>query len=91
MYKVVIVYLLIINLIGFVIFYVDKRKAIKHKRRVRERTLFIIAIIGGSLGTYFGMYNFRHKTKKLKFVVGIPLIIGIQILLFIVSNKLSIL
>lgn len=76
-------YLVLINIIAFITIYIDKRKAIKHKWRIKESTLFLLSIIGGSLGTLLGMYTFRHKTKHTKFTVGIPLILILQILIFI--------
>lgn len=76
-------YLILVNIIAFITIYIDKKKAIKHKWRIKESTLFLLSIIGGSLGTLLGMYTFRHKTKHLKFTLGIPLIIIIQILIFI--------
>ncbi len=60
--------------------YYDKKKAIKGQWRISEATLITIAIIGGSIGVYLGMQNFRHKTKHLKFKVGIPIIIIFQII-----------
>ncbi|WP_288222255.1 DUF1294 domain-containing protein [uncultured Clostridium sp.] len=83
MKKFIIYYLLIINIISFIIIFIDKQKAIKRQWRIKESTLFLLSIIGGSLGTILGMYIFRHKTKHLKFTLGIPLIIIIQIIIFI--------
>ncbi len=57
-------YLLAINLITFIIYGIDKYKSIKHKYRISENTLIILAILGGSLGAFFGMIIFHHKTKK---------------------------
>lgn len=74
-------YLILINIIAFIIIYVDKQKAINHKWRIKESTLFLIATIGGSIGTILGMYTFHHKTKHKKFTLGIPLILIVQILL----------
>lgn len=76
-------YLLMINLIGFVMIFVDKRKAIKGKRRISERNLFIVAIIGGALFMFLAMHIYHHKTKKLKFNLGFPIIAIIQISCFI--------
>ena len=76
-------YLILVNIIAFITIYIDKKKAIKHKWRIKESTLFLLSIIGGSIGTLLGMYTFRHKTQHLKFTLGIPLIIIIQILIFI--------
>ncbi len=69
------IYLLIINLIGILIMYIDKRKAKYGKWRIPEKTLLIIALLGGSVGTIIGMYAFRHKTQKLKFIFGFPTIL----------------
>ena len=69
------IYLLIINLIGLLIMYIDKRKAKYEKWRIPEKTLLMVALLGGSIGTMTGMYLFRHKTKKLKFTLGFPTIL----------------
>lgn len=73
--KFLLLYLLILNTIGFLICGWDKRCAKKGKWRVPERTLFFNAICGGALGFYIGMWVFRHKTKHLKFTTGIPVIL----------------
>ncbi len=77
------IYLLAINLIGILIMYVDKRKAIKQSWRIPEKSLLITALLGGSIGTMIGMYWFRHKTKKLKFTIGFPMILISEIVLII--------
>lgn len=74
-------YFLIINLIGFLTMGVDKRKAIKHTFRIPEATLFVLALIGGSLGTTLGMYVFRHKTRHWYFVYGMPAIFILQVII----------
>ena len=84
MLKYFIIYLIAINLIAFLAMYIDKRKAKYGKWRIPEQTLFILALIGGSIGAIAGMYTFRHKTKKLLFSVGFPVILVLQII-FIVS------
>ena len=71
-------YLLIINARGFLLMLVDKWKARKNRWRVRESTLLLIAALGGSVGSLAGMYLFRHKTRHLKFTLGIPLILAGQ-------------
>ena len=71
-------YLLIINALGFLLMLVDKWKARKNRWRVRESTLLLIAALGGSVGSLAGMYLFRHKTRHLKFTLGIPLILAGQ-------------
>lgn len=72
-----------INLIGFFIMGIDKRRAIKHAFRIPEATLFTIALIGGSLGTTVGMYFFHHKTRHWYFAYGMPFILILQILFMI--------
>lgn len=76
-------YFALINLIAFALMGIDKRKAIKGAFRIPEATLFIVAIIGGSIGAIAGMYTFRHKTRHFKFVYGMPAILLIQILLIV--------
>ena len=78
-----IVYYLIINLIGLIIMWADKRKAIKGAYRIPEATLFCVALLGGALGTTLGMNLFRHKTKHWYFVVGMPLIFFAQLALIV--------
>ena len=77
----IMIYLIIINLIAFIAMYLDKRKARYGKWRIPEQSLFILALIGGSIGAIIGMYTFRHKTKKYKFSIGFPVILILQILL----------
>lgn len=74
-------YLTVINLTGFAVMGVDKRKAVRHLWRVRESTLFLIALLGGSVGSILGMRMFRHKTRHWYFVYGMPAILALQILL----------
>lgn len=73
--------LVIINLIGYMSMWSDKRRAIKNKYRISEKTLFTIALLGGSLGSILGMNQFRHKTKHWYFKYGMPLILIMQIAL----------
>ena len=73
-------YFLAINLAAFLLYGIDKFLAKRHARRVPEATLFFLALLGGSLGAWLGMYAFRHKTKQKKFVVGIPLILSLQMI-----------
>ncbi|MCM1087720.1 MAG: DUF1294 domain-containing protein [Muribaculaceae bacterium] len=75
----IILYLVIINFIGFAIMGIDKRKARKRAWRIPESTLFIIALIGGSLGSLIGMHLFHHKTRHWYFLYGIPAILFLQI------------
>lgn len=71
-------YLIMINIIGFFIMGIDKRKAKKHAWRIPEKMLFLTSILGGSIGTWAGMYVFHHKTKHWYFVVGMPAILLFQ-------------
>lgn len=80
-------WLLFINITSFFCFYLDKRKAIKKKYRISEYSLFLLALIGGSVGSILGMYLFHHKTKKLKFKFGLPLLSFIQCLLFLILQS----
>ena len=79
----IIIYLIVIKLIGFYMMWSDKRRAKWGKWRIPENTLFIVTALGGGIGTIAGMYTFRHKTKKLRFSVGFPTILVLQIILII--------
>lgn len=81
--KYFLLYLLLINAAAFMLMLADKRKAIKNRWRIPERTLILSALFGGSIGALLGMYTFRHKTKHLKFTLGIPAILIAQISLAI--------
>lgn len=81
--KNIIIYFLLINLFGFLIMYIDKRKAQKGKWRIPEKTLFIVTALGGGIGTIAGMYAFRHKTQKIAFVIGFPIITILEIVAII--------
>lgn len=88
--RAIILYLLIINVSEFYLMYADKNKAIKGLWRIPEKTLLLVSAVGGSLGGVFGMYVFRHKTKKSKFVIGIPLILVLQIFVaFFIKYKIT--
>ena len=72
-------YLALINAITFAVYGTDKRRARKDRWRVPERTLFLLAVLGGSLGALLGMHVFHHKTKHWYFRLFIPLILLLQI------------
>ena len=72
-------YGLAVNILGFLLMGIDKWKARKGAFRIPESTLFIIAVIGGSLGSILGMYTFRHKTRHWYFVYGMPAILLLQL------------
>ncbi len=77
------VYLAVINLAGFMAMALDKRKARRNKWRIPEATLFLFAAFGGSAGCLLGMRIFHHKTQKPKFYIGIPIILGIQVVVLV--------
>nr|WP_302673653.1 DUF1294 domain-containing protein [uncultured Clostridium sp.] len=81
MIRFFLIYFVTINFFSFILMYVDKKRAIQRKWRISENTLILISILGGSIGALIGMYTFRHKTKHLKFKLGIPLILLLQFLL----------
>ena len=76
-----VVYLIFINLVGFCAMGIDKWKATRGAWRIPEKTLFTITLLGGGFGTIAGMYLFRHKTKKLYFTIGFPVILITEIVL----------
>ena len=69
------IYLLLINSYGFIIFAWDKRRARLNQSRVSESHLLLTAFLGGGIGAYMAMYTYHHKTRKLRFKIGIPLMI----------------
>lgn len=78
MLKYIIIYFILVNFIAFLMYGMDKKKAIDGKYRIAERTLLLIGVIGGSIGAMAGMKAFHHKTKHKKFVYGLPLIFMLQ-------------
>lgn len=87
MFKIILTYLFIINLLSFFIMLIDKQRAIHKEWRIPEKTLIWISVFGGTIGMLFGMYSFRHKTKHKKFIIGVPFILLMQIFLTIVYFK----
>ena len=79
--KLLLIYLAVMNILGFALMGADKSRARNGKWRIRERTLFLFSLLGGSIGTLTGMYVFRHKTKHWYFVIGMPLILIAQLAL----------
>ena len=74
----ILIYLVVMNIIGFTIMGIDKSKAKRGAWRIPEKTLFLIAILGGSIGSLLGMKQFRHKTKHKTFTIGMPAILIVQ-------------
>lgn len=79
--KYFLLYLLLINAAAFVLMLVDKVKAKKNRWRISEQTLMLSAALGGSVGALLGMYTFRHKTRHIKFTLGVPAILIAQLAL----------
>lgn len=80
-------YFIIINIVSFALYGLDKRKAIRKKWRISERNLFGIAVFGGALGALFAMVFFRHKTQHILFKVGVPAVLIVQVLLILILKK----
>lgn len=78
--KVIFIYIVFTNILLFTLMAIDKQKAKLRQWRISEKTLLILALIGGSIGGILGMYTFRHKTKHLKFTLGFPAIILLQLI-----------
>ena len=72
-------YLIVLNLLAFLLMGLDKAKARRHRWRIPEKTLFLSAILGGSIGAIAGMQLFRHKTKHASFRIGMPCILIVQL------------
>ena len=76
--KLFAIYLVVMNVLGVAVMWSDKRRARLHRWRIPEKVLFGVSLLGGSAGTWAGMYLFRHKTKHWYFVVVMPLILVCQ-------------
>lgn len=82
-FDIIILYFAAVNVISFLMMGIDKRKAVKRAFRIPESTLFVLAIIGGSIGSIIGMHLFRHKTRHWYFLYGMPVILALQIILIL--------
>ena len=82
-----ILYAVLINLAALIVFGVDKKRARRHEWRISERTLFLLALAGGSVGAILGMLVFRHKTRHLKFRILVPLFLILHIALAVYMVK----
>lgn len=76
-------YLGVINVLSFLIYGLDKLKAKYHKWRISEKTLLLLAILGGAYGSYFAMILFHHKTRKPLFKFGVPFILILETILLV--------
>lgn len=72
-------YLVVMNVVAFIVYGIDKQKAKKGKWRISEKAFMMLAVFGGSIGAWIGMQVFRHKTKHLLFVIGVPLIFFVEL------------
>lgn len=82
------IYLILINIVNFILFYIDKRRARKKDWRIPESNFFYIALLGGSLGAILAMKAFRHKNQKVRFKVLLPVCLFINILLLLYLQAL---
>ena len=82
--QVILLYILLVNLGGFIAFGIDKKRSVRSKWRIPETTLMTFALMGGSIGCFFGMRIFRHKTQKPLFFIGVPVILLLQVLFAVV-------
>lgn len=89
--KLFAIYLAVMNVIGVAVMWSDKKRARLHRWRIPEKVLFGVSLLGGSVGTWAGMYLFRHKTKHWYFVGGMPLILVCQAALAIYLVRLYVL
>lgn len=80
--KVLLIYLAVVNIIAFMVMGIDKYKAKRHKWRISELSMFVLGFVGGGSGVLLGMLVFHHKTKHLKFTLGIPVVVVLNILMF---------
>lgn len=79
-----IIYLILLNMLTFLAMWIDKNRAKEGKWRISEGALFLLAIMGGSIGGIAGMYTFRHKTKKPRFKIGFPAILILEIIIYVI-------
>lgn len=87
MTKLILTYLVIINIAAFIAFGIDKWRARNNAWRIPEATLFLLAIIGGSIGAEIGMHVWHHKTRHLSFIIGIPIILLLQIIVICLITR----
>ncbi|MBB5324532.1 uncharacterized membrane protein YsdA (DUF1294 family) [Anoxybacillus tepidamans] len=78
------IYIVLVNVIGFLAMAVDKYKAKHRKWRIAERTLWLLSLAGGAIGTTAGMFLFRHKTRHRAFRYGLPLVAILDVLIYVI-------
>jgi uncharacterized membrane protein YsdA (DUF1294 family) len=87
---VILAFVLLVNIFGFILMGIDKHKAKKRLWRIPEKAFFTVAVLGGAAGVYAGMLFFKHKTKHWYFMLGIPAILLLEVLvtLFFIKSQL---
>ncbi len=76
------IYVIVGSIVGFLSMYIDKQNAMKHRSRIKEKHLLIIALLTGGIGSLVGMYGCHHKTRKPQFYIGIPIIVIMEMLIY---------
>ena len=89
MYRILIIYIAALSILTWAMFGIDKWKAVRRKWRIRESTLLGLSLIGGAAGGLAGMYLFRHKIRKSRFRIGVPLMLIAQAVLLCVLVKVK--
>ena len=79
--QIFVFYIFIINMLTFIVFVVDKKRAVKNRWRISEKTLMTMTVIGGSFGALLSMSMFRHKTRKPLFKYGVPLVMIVELVI----------
>ncbi|SDK42384.1 DUF1294 domain-containing protein [Sediminibacillus albus] len=82
------VYLAAINVAAWIVMWLDKRRAVKRQWRIPEKTLWLLAIIGGAAGSFAAMHTFKHKTRRFGFRFGLPALVLLQLYLFVVYSNM---
>ncbi|MDK8183408.1 MULTISPECIES: DUF1294 domain-containing protein [unclassified Paenibacillus] len=82
MILIIFVYAFVLNVIGYQLMVIDKQKAVKHRRRIPERKLFLTGWLGGALGILLAMYKKRHKTQHVSFTAGVPFILFVNVIVY---------
>lgn len=82
----IIIYLVLINSLGLLFFKIDKQRALRNKWRISERSLWLVAYLGGALGSWIGMKRYQHKTRHRTFKYGLPILLFIQGIIVILIN-----
>lgn len=80
MYRYFVLYLIFVNMIAFLAYGIDKKRAVRKQWRISEKALLGMAVLGGSIGALAGMKIFHHKTRKAKFFVGVPVILAVELI-----------